>query len=101
MWNGLLYGFLKLLHRTFDLPEFVVAQINRQTSKVEYLFDAQNSIWCSKVDDAALFDGILDVLLRFRDFDMDKHVVISYLDRWSDNDILQEIKNGSENMPRV
>lgn len=88
-------SFLSVLTRIFRLPEFVVCKTVNST--VYYLtrvsgYDAENYWqWSMYIDDALLFKDLDHVRRKFPAFNQENYLVISYLDGWSNQEILQEL----------
>ena len=88
-------SFLSVLTRVFRLPEFVVCKTVNST--VYYLmevsgYDAEKfSLWTKDIDDALLFKDLDHVKRKFPAFNQENYLVISYLDGWNNQEILQEL----------
>ena len=95
MFKQFTLSFLSILTKIFRLPEFVVCKVVNST--VYYLteissYDAESYWqWSMYVDDALLFKDLDHVKRKFPAFDQEKYLIISYLDDWTNQDILREL----------
>lgn len=95
MFKQFTLSFLSILTKIFRLPEFVVCKIVNST--VYYLseisdYDAEKfSLWTKDIDDALLFKDLDHVKRKFPAFDQENYLIISYLDDWTNQDILREL----------
>jgi hypothetical protein len=97
MVKSLMGLYLRAVTRLFDLPEFVICRLS-SGGIIQYLRYSSDvdpklfSVWTTNQDDALLFSDIDDIKKRFCCYNKRDYLVISYLDGWTDNTILQELK---------